>query len=368
MSLPRAARRRALVPVALAVLAAGLAPALAEETATAPCGAGNGSDQLAVGQPRTHQFMTPMGTAPELAATRDATGRLVTPFRTAVFEHTAVSAPAATGVLSATLSWPVDQMDYDLYVLGADGAVLASSDAQNATDGPGEKLEVELAHCQAFTVEVRNWAGTFAEKPLNLTLSMVPGEEQLPDAPAAVADTATRLWLDATGPGNVASVPGSGTANQSGAPVGPSVRKDRPTTGVPNGHARVAGFRDQYKNLLVPWWEAPLTAPRPVVGDGSALVWVSSPTLAQGGTLYVDLYLDGALASSAKVAGALIGRDPTPVRVTFPGLEAVDPVTTVGLQVATVPAVASSGPGNPADAEDTVWFGSVQFPSRVTLP
>lgn len=65
--------------------------------------------------------------------------------------------------------------------------------------------------------------------------------------------------------------------------------------------------------------------------------------------------------------GTAIGAIPTPVRVTFTGMDAVIESELV-LQVSSEPVATSAGVlGDPNDAEWTIYYDSVQFASHLTL-
>ncbi|HVM28271.1 MAG TPA: hypothetical protein VM433_11470 [Mycobacteriales bacterium] len=367
-----------------AAVLVGVAAAAGAGATTAPgsnvlCADDDGRERLTGDASWT--FEAPVVTAPELAATRDVTGDSVTTYREAKFPLLVDLAPASTATVDLDLFWKRSS-DYDLYVLDGEGSVVAGSDEPNVEDGtttesiPGLRVK----HCDALTVVVRNWAGVVPQQELFLNAAVTPGPARLScaesdpapgcagkaagQAPDAVVDARTRLYLGGTA-GQVSMVSGySGTPPVTGA----TLTQQRPTTGTPNSYTRpVAGFRDQLRNPFMPWFEGALAAPRPLVGTADALVWVSSPTLRDGGSLFVDLYADDAVVGSVQVPGEQVGTDPTPLRVAFPGLN-IRSASTLTLQLGTTPAVSTNGAGEPGDAVFTVHYGGVQFPSRITLP
>jgi hypothetical protein len=365
-----------------AILVGGVAAGAGASTDPASgvaCASEDGRDRLTPnGFAQT--FEAPVVAAPELRATRDVTGETVTTFREAKFPFVVDLAPAAAAKLDLELGWKRTS-DYDLYVLGPDGSELAASAESNVESGvPAEAIAgLTVRHCDQLTVVVRNWAGVPAQE-LNLGVSVTPGSSLLAcmendpaagclgkaagEAPDAVVDTRTRLFLGGD-PGQASMV--WARAGDPSLPQG-RLTADRPKVGVPNSYTRpVVGFRDQLRNPFVPHFTGTLAEPRALAGTADALVWVSSPTLRDGGTLVVDLYVDDSMVGSVPVPGALVGTAPTPVRVQFPNLN-VRKASAVTLQLGTTPAVSSTGPGNPADAVFTVHYGSVQFPSRLTLP
>lgn len=327
----------------------------------------------------------PAAAAPELAATADATGRRATPYRTAQFPFVADFAPAASATVKVTLDW-ADASDFDLSVVDGAGSVLASSLGTNIEDGTSiEQLEVELPHCQVFTILVRNWAGR-ADQTLALDADVTLGETQLAcvdadpapgcagklagEVPAASpADTRTRLYLGGD-PGHTAMVYGY-NEQTSAIPFRGTLSPGRPMGGTPNSYTRpVAGFRDQYRNPFVPHFTGTLPAPKDITGTVDALLWLSSPTLKDGGTLYVDLYADGGLVTSVQVPGARIpeaANSPVHVSIPIPEDAPILGATSLTLQLGTTPAVSSGGPGNTGDAIFTIHYGGTQFPSRITL-
>lgn len=363
----------------LGAVAAGGAAAQIEAPSGVACSTEDGRDRLSDdGFGLT--FSAPAFAAPELAATRDVTGETVTTYREAKFPFVLDLAPSATANVDVDLGWKRTS-DYDLYVLDADGGALASSaEANNETGVPAESIMgLRLAHCQPVTVVVRNSAGVPTQE-LRLDIAVTPGTTLLScvendpapgcagkvagEAPNPVADSRTRLFLGGD-PGQASMV--WSTAGEQGLPQG-RLTAERPASGAPNQYTRpVFGFRDQLRNPFVPHFTGAFEQPRAVIGDADALVWVSSPTLSDGGTLYADLYVDDGLVGSVTVPGELVGTDPTPIAVRFPALK-VRRASSVALQLGTTPAVSTNGPGEPGDAVFTVHYGGVQFPSRVTLP
>lgn len=362
-----------------ALLLGGAALAATDPASGVLCADDDGRERLSTDTSWT--FEAPVVTAPELAATRDVTGDAVTRYREAKIPLLVDLAPASTATLDLDLFWKRTS-DLDLYVLDADGAVLAASDTPNVEEGSTAEAipGLRVRHCDVVTVVVRSWASVVPQQELFLNAILTPGSTRLScladdpapgcsgkavgEAPDPVADTRERLYLGGT-PGQVSMVSGySGTPKATGATLVPQ----RPTTGTPNSYTRpVAGFRDQLRNPFVPWFDGTLAEPRPLKGTADALMWVSSPTLREGGTLFVDLYADDGLVGSVQVPGDQVGTDPTPLHVSFPGLD-VRSASTVTLQLGTTPAVSSTGPGEPGDAVFTVHYGAVQFPSRLTLP
>lgn len=365
------------------VLAMGLSPLAASPAgailpAGFDCGPDDGREQITTdGFQLT--FESPATTAPELAA---ANHPAATAHRTAQFPFRANFVPYTSGNLAITLTWP-DTSDFDIFVFDAEGGEIGRSDASNIDGGDTrvESVTVEgITHCQDFLVQVKSWAG---RPDLDLTLKIEfqsPGpafacgfEDPHPscagkaegEAPARVTDARPRLYAGGD-PGQVSMVYATGGG---ATPFRSTLEPARPTTGTPNSYTRpVAGFRDQYQNPFIPAFVHTFAEPRTLRGDAHALVWVSSPTLQQeGGILYVDLYVDGGLFKEVPIPGAQVPSTPGPISVRFPALD-FSGAESVALQVGTTPAVSTGGPGNPADALFTIHYGSVQFPTRLTLP
>lgn len=343
------------------------------------CGPDDGRDRLTPEGFELH-FDAPVVAAPEFGITRDQTGETITTWREAKFHFTVDVAPSASASLDLELSWD-NPSDFDLYVFGSHGFVIGASDTSNFEEQTTSEQIRGLAvpHCERILVVARSWAGSPGET-LDLHIDVEPSSDLLAcadddpapgcagksagEAPDAVADTRTRLYL-AGDPGQASML---WTLNNNDDLPRATLVDERPTSGTPNQYTRpVVGFRDQYRNPFVAHFTGPFDDIRDVVGDVDALVWVSSPTLAEGGTLVVDLYVSGVLVGSVDVPGQQIGVEPTPVRVRFADVDFPQALD-VTLQLGTEPSVSSDGAGDPADALFTVHYGSVQFPSRVTLP
>jgi hypothetical protein len=340
------------------------------------CGPADGRERFTA-QGFEMTFDAPDVAAPELAATTGVTGNLITPHRSAHFYFQADLTPYVSGMLKVALDWE-NPSDFDVYHFDADGN-RTGSDASNIDGGTtAEAFEVEVTHCQLFSIEVRNWAGK-PDESLKLSMTVVPGDHLLAcaeadpapgcagkaagEAPSPVADARPRLYLGGD-PGQVSMV--HAYVGNSELPKG-KLSGTRPTTGTPNQYTRpVVGFRDQWQNPFLAHWKTTLEQPVHVAGEANVLLWLSSRTEDATGTLYVDLYADDALVGQAKVPGDQLKADPTPLFVSVPITEAID-ATSLGLQVGTNPAIATSGPGNPADAHVTLYYGSVQYPARITL-
>lgn len=324
---------------------------------------------------------------PDLGVVRDESEGRTVALRSSHYYLQADLAPAERARVTFELEW-TDGGDFDLELYDEGGFPLGLSQNEDVAGDASERVVATLRHCQRVHVLIRNFAG-IPEHPLSLsaTVEDLTGELACVDddpAPAcagaeagdlpvaADADTDARSFHYLAGaPGQLSMV--SDTAGEPDNPFVPATAEERPDGALPNSYTRpVAGFNDQSRNPFIGWF--PVEGARTVDGDVSALVYVSSPTLGgdadagiEPGTLEVDLWADGGLVASAEVAGDEIGDVPTPVFVTFPDVKR-DVFGDVHLQIGTTPAVSSNGQGEPADATHTVWYDSVQFPSRITLP
>lgn len=369
---------RALLPLATLALVLGVMPG-AGAASNVDCGADDGRDRLTT-EGYSLTFDAPTATAPELAATHDVTGDLVTPYRSAQFEFTADFSPYAAASVKVNLDWE-NPSDYDIFVYDHEGAELARSDGSNI-DGQTsmEELILDVNHCDRFVIAAKNWAGS-PEESLKLAITVTPGTQllacaeadtapgctgkQAGQAPDFVPDTRTRLYLGGD-PGQIAMLH---AYQNNGAPFRGTLAASRPTGGSPNSHTRaLVGFHDQWQNPLVPHFTGTFTEPRAITGDVTTLLWASSPTLDATGKIFATLYGDGAVLKTVEIAGNRVTSNPTRLAITFPGIDALVE-SSLTLQVATAPVATSGGQtGNARDALVTLHYGSVQFPSRVTLP
>jgi len=377
--------------LALAALLMGGSPAAAITPAGFDCPQDDGRESLTTDGFQL-DFEAPAVAAPELAA---ANHPAATAQRSGIFFFRANFAPYASGDLTFTLSW-TDSSDFDLYVFDAEGSTMAVSNASNIDGGDTrvEEAVVEgMSHCTDFSVQARNWAGR-PDQTLKLKIEFKnPGPAfacELDDphpacagkaegeAPDRLPDTRTRLYLGGDRPGQ-ASMVGHYVFGNAGAgepPLKGTLSSTRPLGGKPNTHTRLlAGNPEQHENPFFANFSIPVEGPKQLKGTVDVLLWLSSQTMSQdGGPVHIDLMKDGtgALATDTRiarvdVAGSAIGTTPTPVRVRFTGLDAVVESELV-LQISANPVATSGGAvGNPNDAELTLYYDSVQFPSRVTL-
>jgi hypothetical protein len=379
-------RRSLLLALAL-VLSLSVLPAGADEppTSVVDCGAD-----------RSHEALTADGFSldsagpagfPDPGAVRDGSEGRTIALRSSHYYFQADFAPAERGKVSFDLEWA--NGDFDLEVYNEQGFPLGLSQDEGIAGDLSETVAVTLRHCQRVHVLIRNFAGPPAT-PMTLSaevtdpsgvLRCVEGDSAaacdgveaggLPVAADSDTDTRTFHWFGGA-PGQASMV--AETVGEPDNPFAPATTETRPDGVVPNSYTRpVAGFNNQSRNPFIAWF--PVDGARQIDGDVSALVYVSSPTLAgnadagvKPGTLEVDLWADGGIVASAKVSGAGVRDVPTPIFVTFPDVSR-RVAGTLHLQVGAVPAASSNGPGEePANATHTVWYDSVQFPSRLTLP
>jgi hypothetical protein len=333
------------------------------------------------------QMAPPSVAAYELAAAQPHTKGMITSHRSAPFPFVTDFAPADAATLSVKLDW-TNPGDFDVFLFDDEGTKLASGEKSNIDEDQSteENFDLEgLEHCQLVTLVVRNWTGA-PNETLKLTATVTPSATKLacgtadpapncagkaagqaPDA--SPADMRKRLYLGGD-PGQLSMAHGLNeqTANS---PFHGTLSEGRPMNETPNSYTRpVAGFRDQYQNPFVPHFTTTFAQPRDIDKDVEALLWISSPTLKDGGTLFVDLFADGSLVSGVEIPGAKVPESPTkPLAIRLPvGAEqAVTGITKLTLQLGTTPAVSTGGPGNPSDAVFTIHYGGTQFPSRIAL-
>jgi hypothetical protein len=355
-----------------------------EVTPPIDCGPGDGRDDLTTSGFK-FEFDAPATGGNSAASNADETGT-VWANRSATFPFNANLAPSAGGKLKATLSWANNPHDYDLYIVDDEsGGVIASSENFNQTDPTGEQVtDVEIAHCQDISVLVRNWVAGPTER-LSLAVEIAPGEQLLAcaendpapgcsgkaagEAPDFVADTRSRLYMGGDRPGMVAAT-ARYAASVAGteAPMAQKLVAARPTSGVPNSHTRpVVGNPDfgEYNNFF-PFFRMKLPQPVTFSGPVTMLAWVSSRTMNPTDKLWFDLHLDGALVKRVEVIGKAT-RGPKPVLVTFEGYDATEALESLTVGI-TSPRGNDDPPNQASYAEWTLFYDSVQYQSRVTLP
>lgn len=371
--------KRPLIPALLFGALLQAAP-LASAAPPIDCGPGDGRERLTT-QGFKLDFESPWWRTYEATAATEQT-KPIGAQRDAKFLFTADLTPYTSGSLKATLNW-TEQSDHDLIVLSDTGEQLGIANARTVFDGP-EVIEIDIEHCQSFTVIARSGPG-HPGSMMSLDLAVTPGSTKLAcaesdpapgcagklagEAPSLVPDGRTRLYLGGGRPGQ-ASMAGHyvwTTGQQAGnPPLFGTLAPTRPTGGRPNTYTRpAAGFDNQYQNPFQAHFELPLEGKR-VVGDVNAIVWVSSQTMSQGGILNFDLYADGGLLKRVEFPGASVPTVASPLKATFTDIDAVVE-SELTFTVSAKPAASSQGPGNPGDAEWTIYYDSVQFPSRLTL-
>jgi hypothetical protein len=377
--------RRLLLAVGTLLLVLGALPAgAATETSNVACPETDGRERLTLaGIDTTIESPAPY---PALVSPVDTAtaGAPVQPFRKATMEYQADFSPASEADLTIGITWEQFANDYDIFVYDGDGAEIGRSAAEN----PSAQVAAEsvvipgIEHCDRLSVVVTNFSGAPVQ-PLRYTVKTesrgtlacgegdtAPGCAGKPAgaAPDSVGDPRSILYLSGD-PGQTAMAHGF----NDGVPTRSALTTTRPTSGKPNSFTRaLLGNPTQNRNLLMAHFSKTYSTPVTKTGPASALVYVSSPTLAQtdGGILLVQLWADGTLLKEVKVPGKTVGAAPTAIKANF-GVISLQEASRVTLQVGTINPVgtgAGERPLEPADTAFTIWYDSVQFPARVTLP
>jgi hypothetical protein len=373
--------RKALLLVLATLLLVGVVPAgAATATSNVDCPDTDGRERLTLeGSKSTFDAPMPF---PGLAATAEFTGG-VSAYRRAVWQYRANVAPVDAADVVVDLTWADPVSDYDIFVTDAEGFEMARSDALNAETGPSEQAGFSIGHCELFTIAVTNFAGQPGQA-LDLEIKVVPAPNAKTLA-CAEGDTALGCQGKAAGEAPDAAAdrrdlyylggdPGQGSMihTQAGAeevPFRSALTKTRPTSNRPNSYiAPPVGFTT-YRNPFQAYFTTGFEQPRDIAGDVTSLVWVSSQTMNQGGTLIAELFVDGgASVGRLEIPGSAIGQNPTAVPLRFASV-AAPAAEDLTLQLAAEPVASSKGTtSSPGNATFTVHYGSVQFPSRVTLP
>lgn len=372
-------RTSLLTLLALTLLLGPAHAGAATDTSAVDCPDADGREALTVdGLAVTIEAPAPY---PSLSAPVDTAtpGAPIQPYRRAQFPFQADFAPAARGDVTVTLDWTDWHNDYDVFIYDADGVEIGRAAEDNvANETAGETaLLVGVRHCDVLDVHVTNFSGAPTE-PIDVEISVTPKDslacldgdtapgctgKAAGEAPEPTATHSELLYLG----GDVGQAAMAHDYVGNGFPYQATLSPQRPLGAQPNSYtAPPVGFND-YKNPFQAFFSLASDEARPIKGDVTALVWISSPTLKEGGTLEVDLYLDGASTGRVQIDGTTIREYPTPVLIRF---EDVDyGAWDVTLQLGTQPVASTGGTtGDPNDAVFTVWYDSVQFPSRITLP
>ena len=359
-----------------------LVPLAARAEAPIDCGPGDGRESMTT-QGFELTFDPPATGGNSGASNADETGT-VWANRSATFPFRANFAPHASATLKLAITWANNPHDFDLYFIDAEGNSTASENFSQ-TEPTGESVTVEgVKHCDEFTIVVRNWVAGPVE-PVKLTATVEPGAGLLAcgeadpapgcagkaagEAPAFVPDDRARLYFGGDRPGMVAATAryaASAAGQQS--PMRQALTPARPTAGVPDIFTRpVAGNPDFGEaNNFFPYFRTQLSKPVTVSGPVHVLAWVSSRTMTATDKLYFDLHLDGSLVKRVEVAGKA-GRGPKPVLVTIDGFEPTEATDSITVGI-TSPRGNDDPPNQASYAEWSLFFGSVQYQSRVTLP
>lgn len=363
----------ALAPLVFATVAAD--DDTTEATPAPACDRDAGRESL--GFEGLHVEMSaPGAAAPELAATHDVTGDLVTPYRTHTFPLVLDVAPYAAAQLDVALSW-TNPSDYDVYLYAIDVEdgedweyVAGSSDTANLEEEGGptfsESFTTEVADCTQLRLVVRNWAGNPAETmalDVDVTPAGDPVAELLPRE-----DTRTALYLAGDRPGQLGTIQ-QGSLGNTAFPLSTAFSTERPSDNVPNQITRAVAGSDIERNEVQPYWAGQFDETDVLDGQASAVVWLSSATQEHApGAVEVSLFVNGT-ETSVEIPGELIGRDPAPFFVTFPYVFEDEPLWTLTFQATTLPqASPNAASEHPGDAQHTVLYDSLQFQSAVYLP
>lgn len=378
--------RRVLPALVALVALASLGPAAGAQEVVPPidCGPGDGRHDLTVDGFK-FEFDAPATGGNSAASSADETGT-VWANRTATFPFNVNLAPHAGAKLKATLSWANNPHDYDLYIVDDEsGGVIASSENFNQTDPTGEQVtDVEIAHCQDISILARNWVAGPTER-LTLDVSITPGDQLLAcgendpapgcagkaagEPPDFVLDTRARLFFGGSRPGMVAAALryAYATGGAGEPPMHQALVSQRPTAGVPNSQTRLVHGNYDFgpDSPFFPYFKTRLAAPVTVSGPIQVLAWLSSRTMVPTDKLWFDLHIDGALVKRVEVTN--IGAGPKPVLVTIDGYEPTEALESVTVGI-TSPRAYDAPPTDASYAEWTLFYDSVQYQSRVTLP
>ena len=217
-------KTRALALAGLvALLPAASAFDTTEATPAPPCGTTAGRDTLGT-DGYSLAFDAPGLTAPELAASHDVTGDVVTPHRTAPFHFVVDAAPYTKAKLTVTLGWS-DASDYDLFLIdelyGYEVSRSAGANIEEQTTS--ESLSATVADCAILRLDVKSWAGSPAQQ-LQLDITVEPAGDLVDGVGARPTDTRKPLYLGGDRPGQATTV--QNTANSD---LHPRLEEDRPT-------------------------------------------------------------------------------------------------------------------------------------------
>lgn len=374
--------KKAILGVAVSMIVSVSGLASAQEAPPIDCGPGDGRESLTT-EGIQLEFDAPSTFGHSAMADNDETGT-VRANQSATFPFRANFAPHTGGILKVTLDWANNPHDYDLYVLDANGDEIASSENFNQTDPPHEELTIDFRHCDNFTIQARSWVAGPTET-LTIGVTVEPGQELLAcaendpapgcagklagEAPDFVPDDRARLYFGGDRPGNVAATAryANSQTGQS-IPMAQTLSDARPTSGVANTHTRpVVGNPDFGEdNNFFPFFVKTLSEPVMVSGPVHMLAWVSSKTMTATDVLWFDLMVDGGLMQRIEVAGKA-GPGPKPVLVTFDGYDAIEAFEKITVGI-TSPRGNDDPPNQASYAEWTLFYDSVQYQSRVTLP
>lgn len=354
----------AVAPFLLATIAADGAPAPA-----AACDRDAGRETLDLDGLEL-EMLAPGVTAPELAATHEVTGDLVTPYRSSTFPMILDVAPHPAAKIDVSLSW-TNPNDYDIYVYaqepdGFEYGAGTSNDSNIDGGTNAESVTTQLDDCTPLRIEIRNWAGSPTETlTLDVTVTPIgdPATDVLPRE-----DTRTPLYLAGDRPGQLGTFK-HGSLGAEQIPLTTAFSEERPSDNTPNTNTRALIGTEIERNPFQPFWFGQFDETDILAGQASAVVWLSSQTQQQDpGVVKVTLFVNGA-ESSVEIPGELIGRDPAPFFVTFPQVFEDEELFSLTFQATTLPQASPNTPSEKrGDAQHTVLYDSLQFQSAVYLP
>jgi hypothetical protein len=355
--------RRTLLIALAALLSLSLVPAGAEEAPDPGCDPAVGRELLT-----PDGFAVTVESAPgynDNSAVRDATENRTVPFRNGEIHLQAELGEAERARVAMTMEWEDPTNDFDLIVLNDRGFAIAQSEDENLGGEAREELTVALRDCQRITVWVRSYLGAPGQ-PIDLTIDVEPET----DPGEVAADTRTILYAGGD-PGQL-SMAHSFDENTAEVPFRGTLVEDRPTGFLPNSYTRAVVGSITELNPFQPHFSAGVER-RDLSGPASAVVYLSTPLQEaelEGGEVLVRLLIDGAIRAEEAVPMPDLRDVPQAFFIDFGEVERTVR-STVSVDVVAQPAASPNNPdvvGDPADAAYTLWYGSMQFPTRLILP
>lgn len=339
---------RYVVAAVMAIVTVMALASPAAATHTVACDRQHGWEPLTLDGIET-TFAAPAATAPELAATVELTGQTVTDYRRALQYYQAFLAPAATAAVTVTLHWQ-GPSDYDLIATAADGKTYASEQSNLPTGKYVEQVTFEAAHCDDVQLDIFSWAGRPAED-LTIRIEMAPhgslvcgawdrdtvqcAGKEIGEPPAPYADERTFLYFS-----GVAGAPTDSRA---------VLTSQRPSTGIPQ--IATSGASEQNG---APAFDFGVTAPTTFRGEISTLLFLKAS--ATKSDVSVELWADEDFVDALTVPADMLDSDEVTAVVVAFGDMWIDVTDHLTVRV------------RPEAGDVLMHYGSVQFPSRVTLP